>query len=265
MLDQTHEPGWVWWYFSFEHNAALTSEEIERKRSSQVPGTKEYKNLIQGLRGRATGLVFSNFDRRLHVVPAWMAAGHVGSSIDPFVQFSSGLDTSYSSQSADTIAMVFVGITKSGIKYTLDCKTYNNRDLQTPLAPSDTVKRYVEFLDRNREVWGLARHAYIDSADAATLSEARKYAATHATVYEFIPSWKKLKNVDRIVLERGWIHEGLAYVVDTCEPAIFERETYSWNEKKDNEPEDGNDHAIQADQYAWLPYKHMIGVGNAKS
>jgi phage terminase, large subunit, PBSX family len=35
---------------------------------------------------------------------------------------------------------------------------------------------------------------------------------------------------------------------------------YSWKENK-YEPEDGNDHTINANQYAWLPFKREIGIG----
>jgi len=259
MLDGEPMDGYTWWYFSFEHNDGVAESEKEHKRTSQVPGTKEHKNLILGLRGRATGLVFSNFDRNKHVVSAEEAAAHVGSDVDPFVVFTAGLDTSYSQKSADTIALAFVGITASGIKYTLDEKTYNNRDMDVPLAPSDTVTRFIEFLERNRQTWGFARHVYIDSADQATITEFAKYKRNSACIYDFIPSYKKTKNVDRIIMERGWLQAGHAFVVKTCKDAIAERESYSWREDKDNEPEDGNDHMIQADQYAWLPYKSKIG------
>ncbi len=56
-----------------------------------------YKNKIQGLRGRATGLVFSNFDESKHVI-TWQQAKQM-----KFIQFSVGVDTSYSSKSPDTI------------------------------------------------------------------------------------------------------------------------------------------------------------------
>jgi hypothetical protein len=39
----------------------------------------------------------------------------------------------------------------------------------------------------------------------------------------------------------------------------MELETYSWQEDKNNVPEDRNDHTINAGQYAWLPYKMDIG------
>ena len=39
-----------------------------------------------------------------------------------------------------------------------------------------------------------------------------------------------------------------------------EYNAYSWQEDKDNEPEDRNDHTINAEQYSWLPYKDKIGA-----
>jgi phage terminase large subunit len=47
--------------------------------------------------------------------------------------------------------------------------------------------------------------------------------------------------------------------VEHCINHIKELESYSWKEDKDNEPEDRNDHTINASQYAWLPYKMDIG------
>lgn len=64
--------------------------------------------------------------------------------------------------------------------------------------------------------------------------------------------------IDRINLQLGWIQQGCYFVVDTCEEHIRELETYSWMEDKD-EPEDKNDHSINAQQYAWIPYRQIIG------
>ena len=47
-------------------------------------------------------------------------------------------------------------------------------------------------------------------------------------------------------------------VVDTCTEHLAELDRYSWDEEKDK-PEDKNDHTINANQYAWIPYKHLIG------
>ena len=48
------------------------------------------------------------------------------------------------------------------------------------------------------------------------------------------------------------------YVVDTCKEHIRELESYSWKEDKD-ETEDANDHTINSSQYAWIPFRKMIG------
>ena len=48
-------------------------------------------------------------------------------------------------------------------------------------------------------------------------------------------------------------------ILDTCKGLIDELNTYSWREDKDNTPEDGHDHVINADQYSWLPHKAKIG------
>ena len=48
------------------------------------------------------------------------------------------------------------------------------------------------------------------------------------------------------------------YMVDKCTNYISELETYSWQEDKDNTPEDGHDHMVNSVQYAWIPYQSKI-------
>ena len=176
-----------------------------------------------------------------------------------FTHFTAGLDTAYSSRSADTIAMCFVGITDDHRAVYLDERIYNNADLDTPIAPSDTVQNFIDFLDRNRDVWGLARNVFIDNADQATITELRKYKRANPCIYIFNDAWKQTKIIDRINLQLGWLHTGHYTVLDHCRRHIAELECYSWQEDKDNQPEDANDHTINAAQYAWLPYKQNIG------
>ena len=67
--------------------------------------------------------------------------------------------------------------------------------------------------------------------------------------------------MDRINLECGWLaHADHLIVPESCVPLVREYNVYSWDEKKDNVPEDRNDHTINAEQYSWLPYKDKIGV-----
>lgn len=252
-LKEEPVPGWRYWFFSFNDNWGLTPAEIEAKKNSAPKGTKYYRNKILGLRGKATGVIFSEFDSK-RIITADEARKM------KFVQLSIGVDTAYSQKSADTIAMAFIGITDDRKLIYLDERVYNNRDLAVPIAPSDTIKNIHDFAERNRQAWGFAKDIYIDSADAATLTEATKYKRDNYCVYNFIPAYKKTKIVDRILLQGGWIHNAEYFVVDTCKEHIGELEVYSWKEEKDNEPEDANDHTINAGQYAWLPYVGKIGA-----
>jgi hypothetical protein len=262
MLNESPKKGWLWWYFSFDHNAGL-SEEKKKQIISNVPaGTKIYKNKILGLRGKTTGLVFSNFDRQRHLISEDAAKSLIRKNKQQkewFVKFSAGLDTAYSSESPDTIAMTYIGITNLGRCILLEEKVYNNAMLSEPIAPSDTVVNYIDFLDRCRDKWGACRDVFIDSADQATITEFKKYKRQHGSLYNFTPAWKQMKIVDRINLQLGWYAKDLFKIVDTCKVYTSEMESYCWKEDKDLVPEDANDHLINSTQYAWIPYTHVIG------
>lgn len=251
-------PRWRYWFFTFRDNLSLTEETIQKKINAAPPGTKLYKNKIQGLRGKATGLIFPNFDRKKHVVSKAWVKKQIADGKLKFKKFTAGLDTSYSSKSPDTIAMVFQGITEDRKLITLEERVYSNADLDTPLAPSDTTVSFIGFLEKCREEWGFAKEVYIDCADQATVTELRKYKRLHGCMYNFIDSYKKVEILDRIKLMLGWIQQGCYLVVDTCTEHLHELDSYSWDEEKDI-PEDRNDHTINASQYAWIPYRQMIG------
>ena len=272
MLCEEPMPGYTHWFFSFDDNPGLTPEKKERIFSNTPKGTKIWKNKIMGLRGRATGLVFSNFDYRKHVMPREKAqelARKPGRNKggETFKYFSAGLDTAYSSSSPDTIAMSFVGITDKGRLIVLEEKVYNNAELSQPLAPSDTVRNFIDFLDRCRQQWGFARNVFVDSADQATIKELNKYKLNHACLYTFNNAYKKVQIIDRINMQLGWMSgENPDYlIVSGCTSYIHELETYSWREDKDNTPEDGNDHMVNSVQYAWIPYAAKIGVRNGST
>lgn len=270
LLSCEEKLNWTYWFFTFYDNASLTEEDIEKKKLSAPKGTKLYKNKILGLRGRATGLVFEIFNRKVHLVNKDYAKKLIkkdNAQEEYFTIFTSGLDTSYSSNSEDTIAMSFSGITNKGSYYLLDERTYNNKNLDIPIAPSDTARNYYDFLERNRKEWGFAKDVFIDSADSATIIELNKFKRVNRTIYNFIPAWKKTTIIDRIILQNGWMNwdkdnkiKPCYFILNHCVSYINELEVYSWLEDKDNEPEDKNDHMINSVQYGWLPYKERIGV-----
>lgn len=254
-LNSEEKKNWTYWFFSFYDNASLSEADIEKKKLSAPKGTKLYKNKILGLRGRATGLIFSNFERSKNVISKEKAKKY------RFIQYSAGLDTAYSQNSPDTFAFIFIGITDKGKVVILNEEVYNNANLDIPLAPSDIAPRFFEFLERNRKEWGLARDVFIDSADQATITELKKFKRNNPCVYNFLNAYKKVEIVDRIHLALGWINveNKIFYeVVNTCTEHLRELESYSWKEDK-YEPEDSNDHTINSSQYAWIPFRTKIG------
>lgn len=260
MLKEEPKPGWVHWFFSFEHNLGLPPEKIEQIKENVPKGTKLYKNKILGLRGRATGLVFNLQDS--NIVSSQWVKEYI--KTHPFVALTCGVDTSYSQKSDDTFAFVFGGITADRKYIKLADETHNNRDRSIPLAPSDLPAMIFRFCERQRALWGFSRHVFIDNADSATISECKKYARQNGCIYSFEPAWKKTGIIDRINMMSGWLAHGDYLIVDTCKASISELNTYSWKEDKDNTPEDKNDHTINADQYAWLPYRAKIGNQSAQ-
>ena len=268
-LTSEEKEGWTYWFFSFYDNASLSEEDIKKKKMSAPKGTKLYKNKILGLRGRTTGLIFSMFERKHNVININQAKKYKRdfnnrNQKEYFTIFTAGLDTSYSQSSPDTLAMLFLGITNLGRCIVLDEEVRNNADLSIPLAPSDIAPRFFYFLERNRREWGLARDVFVDSADQATITELNKYKRKHPCVYNIINSYKKVEIIDRIHLTQGWLNyneesKDVYYqVLDKCLNHIRELDCYSWKEDK-YEPEDCNDHTINASQYAWIPFRNKIG------
>ena len=249
-LNEPEVKGWKYWFFTFNDNASLSGADIERKKMSAPPGTKLYKNKIEGIRCRASGLVFSNFSDK-HIITL--------KDIQQveLTKLVLGVDTAYSQQSADTIAMMLIGISKDKKLYILGERVYNNALLKEPLAPSDVVKEIIEFADFCRARYKDFRYIYIDSADQATLTECAKYKKEFGSIYNFIPAYKKIKIIDRINHQLGWFATDSIYIIDHCKEYIRELNNYSWAD--DGKPEDSNDHTINAVQYAFIPYIGEIG------
>lgn len=249
-LKEPYVDGWVHWYFSFYDNVSMTESDIQEKINAVPIGTKMYKNKILGLRGRATGLIFDL--KPEHIVTREWAKKQ------KYVYFSIGVDTSYSKMTHDKLSFVAIGITKERKCIVLKSKSSNNKDNTQPFAPSDVIPMINAFAEKIKEEYGFARTIYIDSADAGTISEAGKYKLKTSCIYDFAGAWKKTKIITRIQLQQSWMQTGDFLIVgEDCEDYVGELNKYSWDEK--NQPEDGHDHDINATQYAFLPYKKLIG------
>ena len=260
MLNQPVIDDWTWWYFTFDHNKSLTEKKKKKIIESVPVGTKLWKNKIKGLRGRATGLVFNITEKDIITEKYAMFIDwqeKVPKKKRKFIRFAIGCDTSYSKKTHDKLTFEFIGITDDRKCILLEEETYNNKDREIPFAPSDVIPKLVTFAEKCKVKWGFARYIFIDSADAGTIAEANKYKRKTGCIYIFTGAWKKTKNLTRVQLNQSWLNTNDFLIVETCRCYINECNTYSYTE--DGQLEDGNDHSIQGCQYAWLPFKKMIG------
>jgi hypothetical protein len=242
---------WVYWFFTYKDNPIVTEEKENDLLTSLLPETREYQTKILGKRTKGTGLIFILPNRNIKT-EEWAKE-------QKYKRFTCGIDTSYSKNTDDTFALIYQGITLSGELVVLEEEVYNNKGLNISLSPSDMAMKIDEFFIKCNNKWGLCKTIFIDSADAGTISECRKFKRNNNRSYDIVEAWKKLSLIDRINLQNGWIAKEKYLIVDTCINHIKEHYTYSWLPNKD-EPEDANDHTINASQYGWLPYKQEIGV-----
>lgn len=248
-LDEPAVEGWVHWYFTFDDNLGLTAEDKQNKIDALAPGTKIYKNKILGLRGKATGLAF-NYTKE-NIITKAQAKSYT------YKKLIVGVDTSYSKKTHDKLTFVLIGITTNRKCIVLKNMATNNKDRATPFAPSDVIPMLISFLEDCKEEWGFVREVYIDSADAGTIAEAQKSKRLNGLIYNFKGAWKKMKNITRVQLQQAWLHAKDFLVVEDCKDYIGEMDVYGFDE--DGKLEDANDHDIQAGQYAWMPYRMLIG------
>ena len=251
MLNEEAKDKWVWWYFSFEHNASLSEEKKQQIIDSVPKGTKLYKNKILGLRGKATGLVFDL--QKENVISREEALSF------EYIEYAIGCDTSYSKKTHDKLTFELIGITKDNKCVILEEETNNNKDKSQLFAPSDVLPMLNNFANKCCTLWNInkALDIFIDSADAGTLAEADKYKRKTHTAHNFYPAWKKTINIVRVQLQRSWMKTHDFFIVDECIDYLAEMDIYSYTET--GELEDANDHSIQGGQYGWLPYKSKIG------
>ena len=91
-----------------------------------------------------------NFERNRHVKTKDFARQFITNDRykEKFIIFTAGVDTAYSQKSPDMISFTFFGITDKGKIIQLDERVYNNAELNIPLAPSDTVRNLIDFLQK---------------------------------------------------------------------------------------------------------------------
>lgn len=251
---------WHYWYFTFDDNPVMTEELKKRLFNSLLPDTLEYQTKIAGKRSKGLGQIIPITKDNIITEQQAMYIDFENGIKRQWKRFMFAVDTSYSQKTNDEFAMIFDGIDINGKLITLEEKGFNNKGKTIPLSPSDMVKEIDTFYTFCCNKWGVTNTIFIDSEDAGTISEMQKYRRENNRTYIVIGSWKKLKIIDRINLQNGWIKALNYLIVNHCNSKINEHNNYCYDKDGKIPEQDTPDHYINSDQYCWIPYKQEIGV-----
>ena len=260
--------GSVHWYFTMDDNAALSEEKKEQIRNSVPAGSKQYKNKILGLRGRAEGLVFKRFDRNKQVInmPLEMLTPQTFRDmvLKPYEQVSyifCGLDSGIEK---DATALVTMLVTTMGRVVMLPSMYYdcskNNELSNAPSNQAATIERWLDFI--LSKVGLLDPNSVKICCDSAAVTNATAKEINLRTHYNCLPVEKKDRMNDTLraigiiekedfvtILNCGNIDPTTFEKLGDTDMFIVEIENQVWDKKKGNVPEDGNDHCIDAFKY----------------
>ena len=268
LLSQKAKDSSLHWYFTMDDNAALSEEKKEQIRNSVPVGSKQYKNKILGLRGRAEGLVFKRFDRNKQVINldfnmlnAMYFRQNILKPMEQVACIYCGLDTGIEK---DATALVTMLVTTSGRMIILPSMYYDcskNNDLSN--APSNQAATIQRWLDTFLNRVGLLDPASVKiCSDSAAVTNATAKEINIRTHYHCLPVEKKDRISDTLraigiiekegfvtILNCGNIDPVTFRKVGDTDMFIVELENQVWDKKKGNVPEDGNDHCIDAFKY----------------
>ena len=268
LLSQKAKDSSLHWYFTMDDNAALSEEKKEQIRNSVPVGSKQYKNKILGLRGRAEGLVFKRFDRNKQVINldfnmlnAMYFRQNILKPMEQVACIFCGLDTGIEK---DATALVTMLVTTSGRIIILPSMYYDcskNNDLSN--APSNQAATIQRWLDTLLNRVGLLDPASVKiCSDSAAVTNATAKEINIRTHYHCLPVEKKDRISDTLraigiiekegfvtILNCGNIDPVTFRKVGDTDMFIVELENQVWDKKKGNVPEDGNDHCIDAFKY----------------
>ena len=239
---------WYAYHFSFTDNPVMDEDKIERLKNSIPFDSPYYGPKIMGVRTKAEGLVFGQDLKETHLITE-EALEHM-----KFVAVSVGVDTAYSTKTEDTIAFAYIGFTNENKMIVLDEWIHNNTDYI--IRASDIPRLLENFIYKNNQKWKTTTYGcYVDSADANLINEINMSRNSIAAS----PAWKKFGITDRIQWTLNALHKHSYLINEKCVEHIKEMKNYMWDNKKSFTPIDKGDHSINAVQYAFIPYRHLIG------
>ena len=254
LFSQMAKDGWLHWYMTMDDNVALSEEKKNQIRSSLNPNSKQYRNKILGLRCRAEGLVYEEF---------------TDSKIIPINEFKylpnemvsrviCGLDSGLNN---DATALVTCLLTTAGRLLCIPSFYYLPKIGSN--ANSIQARNIANWLNYWLPRFGINITNIVSIfGDSAALTQDLIYEINLQTPFNASAVEKKdiLKDTQRVKSIIG--KDDYFYIIDAgyrnplnpeellgqTDMFIVELNNKVWDLKK-NQPEDGNDHCIDAFKY----------------
>ena len=258
--------GYLHWYFTMDDNVALSEEKKQQIRDSVPPNSKQYKNKILGLRGRSEGLVYEEFTEN-KVIPfesfKWLPNEMVARVL-------CGLDSGLNN---DATALVTMLITTAGRLLILPSFYYVPKIGSN--SNSQQAINIAKWLDFWLPQFGIKIANIVQIfGDSAAITQDLIYEINLRTPFSACKVEKKdiLKDTQRVKSIIG--KDDYFYIIDAgyrnplnpsellgqTDMFIVELNNKVWDMKK-NQPEDGNDHCIDAFKYGSYYLYYAYGGG----
>ena len=266
LMSVQEREGSLHWYFTMDDNAALTEEKKEQIRNSVPKGSKQYRNKILGLRCKSEGLVFEEFTddkiirlEQFKYLPNEMVA-----------KVLCGLDSGLNN---DATALVTMLLTTAGRLIVLPSFYYLPKIGSN--SNSQQALNVAKWLDFWLPKFGIKiANAVQIIGDSAAITQDLIYEINLRTHFSACKVEKKdiLKDTQRVksiiakddyfyIIDAGYRNPlNPNEVVGRTDMFIVELQNKVWDKKK-NQPEDGNDHCIDAFKYGSYYLYYAYGGG----
>ena len=259
LMSRPAKDGWIHWFFKMDDNPTLTPEKKAQIIANVPEGSKTWKAKILGLRGKNTGLVYEEFTDKKIIPFENFLNGSMWLPNEMISRVICGLD---SGLNADATALVTILLTTAGRLLVIPSFYY------LPKIGSNSNSQQALNIAKWLEYWlprfgiNVANVVQI-FGDSAALTQDLIYEINLRTEFQACKVEKKdiLKDTQRVksiiakddyfyIIDAGYLNPlDPTEQLGQTDMFIVELNNKVWDMKK-NQPEDGNDHCIDAFKYA---------------
>ena len=267
LMSQPAKEGWVHWFFRMDDNPSLTPEKKASIISNVPEGSKQWKSKILGLRGRSEGLVYEEFtDEKIIPYNSFQFLPN-----ERVARVICGLDSGLNN---DATALVTCLLTTAGRLLVIPSFYYVPK--MGSNSNSQQAVNIAKWIDFWLPKFGINfSNAVQIFGDSAAITQDLIYEINLRTPFSACKVEKKdiLKDTQRVKSIIG--RDDYFYIIDAgyrnplkpdeqlgqTDMFIVELNNKVWD-VKNNKPEDGNDHCIDAFKYGSYYIYYAYGGGN---